>query len=413
MKNVWTVFCFTLRDGFRKKAFLLTTIIVSAIILFVCMLPGLINGSEEEPGNTEVSGGVYYSGTCYIADDAGLLPNAERVLRASFSGITVEKIESGQIADYKEKLLEEGGSIVLSVTEKDGMPFISFYEKSFMSGVPTDEIVRVLSKSYVAGILAESGVEAGLIESAVSDLQYTLETVSESDFAGYTLGIVITMIIFFAVYFYGYGVSMSIATEKASRVMETLIVSTKPASVLLGKCLGMGLLGLCQLAVFLLVGSFGYKFLLPENFTIMGMPLEFTNFTPGVALLILCYFLLGYALYALMNSVCGAMVNRIEDLNSAMMPVVLVSMISFYCSYITVIADSPSMKRLVSLIPFTSPFALPFRLLNETVPAGELVLSLALLVVTGVLVAFISVKLYSASVLHYGSRLKFKDLKKL
>lgn len=411
MKNVWIVFNFTLRDGIRKKAFLLTTIIMSLIILFVCMLPGLLGGDGADSGETESTGSLYFSGTCYLSDEAGLLPDAEASLQAA--GITVKKIEPGQIDEMKEKLMEEGGSVVLSVTEKDGLPFLSIYEKSFMSGVPTEEIVRILSKSYGAGILSESGVTADLIQSAVSDLQYSLETVSETDLTGYALGLVVTMIIFFAVYFYGYGVSMSIATEKASRVMETLIVSTKPSSILLGKCLGMGVLGLCQLAVFLAVGSLGYKFLIPENFTIMGMPLEFTNFTPGAALLILCYFLLGYALYALMNSVCGAMVNRMEDLNSAMMPVMLISLVSFYFSYITVIADDPAMKRLVSLIPFTSPFALPYRLLNESVPAGEIVLSLALLVAAGVLVAFISVKLYSASVLHYGSRLRLKDLRKL
>lgn len=127
----------------------------------------------------------------------------------------------------------------------------------------------------------------------------------------------------------------------------------------------------------------------------------------------LVYFLLGYALYAMMNSVCGATVSRAEDLNSAMMPVMLVSVVAFYAALMTVFAPTEGIKRIVTYIPFTSPFVLPFRLLNERVPAGDIAVSIALLVIAIVLVAAVSVKLYSASVLHYGQRLKLKDIFKL
>ena len=71
------------------------------------------------------------------------------------------------------------------------------------------------------------------------------------------------------------------------------------------------------------------------------------------------------------------------------------------------------LKRIVTYIPFTSPFVMPFRLLNDTVPAADIAISVGLLLVAIVLVAAASVRIYSASVLHYGQRLKLRELFKL
>ena len=144
-----------------------------------------------------------------------------------------------------------------------------------------------------------------------------------------------------------------------------------------------------------------------------GMPLALSAFTPASALLILVYFLLGYALYAVLNSVCGATVSRTEDLNAAMMPTVFISLIAFYAAYLVMFIPNEAAKRVVTYIPFTSPFLLPFRLLNETVPAMDIVISLVLLIICIAVVALLSIRIYSASVLHYGQRLKLKDILRL
>ena len=73
----------------------------------------------------------------------------------------------------------------------------------------------------------------------------------------------------------------------------------------------------------------------------------------------------------------------------------------------------PGIRRIVTYIPFTSPFIMPFRLLNENVPAIDIGISIVLLIAAIVLVSIVSVRLYSASVLHYGQRLKIKEIFKL
>ena len=72
-----------------------------------------------------------------------------------------------------------------------------------------------------------------------TDISYTTVPAGKMDVTGYSLGIVLTLLMFFAVYFYGYGVAMSVASEKTSRVMETLVVSAKPSRIF-GKCVAMG-----------------------------------------------------------------------------------------------------------------------------------------------------------------------------
>lgn len=101
--------------------------------------------------------------------------------------------------------------------------------------------------------------------------------------------------------------------------------------------------------------------------------------------------------------------SKIEDLNTAMMPVMFVALISFYLAYFSAIAGSGAMETIAMYLPFSSPFLMPFLLLNSEVPAGAIIGSIALLVVMIAVVLFLSIRVYSASVLHYGGRLRWKD----
>ena len=102
----------------------------------------------------------------------------------------------------------------------------------------------------------------------------------------------------------------------------------------------------------------------------------------------------------------------IEDLNSAMLPVMLVAMISFYLGYINAVMPNSGsvLQKATMYIPFSSPFIIPFRLLNGDVLASDLIISIALLVVAIVVITLICIRIYSASVLQYGKRMKLKEL---
>ena len=412
MRDIFTVFGFTLRENLRKRVFWVITVLVLVVIIAACGILAAVGGGEEpdeEPAPQEKTD------TCYLIDAQGLVPGAAEALDQAFSGVRFEAADASRLEVLKAEVKEDGAKTIAEILpgEAGGLPTLKLYASNFMTGMPVDGIAQVIKGLYVSQVLGAAGVSAENTALALSSVSYSLETLGKMEISGYILGILITMVIFFAVYYYGYGVAMSVAQEKTSRVMETLVVSAKPSRILLGKCLAMGVLGLLQLSAFLIVGALSWSLLIPADFTIAGMPLSLSAFTLPTALLTLVYFLLGYALYAVINSVCGATVSRAEDLSSAMMPAILISMVSFYAAYIVMFLPSEGIKRIVTYIPFTSPFIMPYRLLNDTVFSLDIAVSLLLLLVSILLVALASVRIYSASVLRYGQRIRLKDMFRL
>ncbi len=409
MKDIFTVFGFTLRENLRKRVFWVITVLVLVVIVAACVILSVLGGGEEQSPSEEPPP-QEKTDVCYIVDANGLVAGAAETLNQSFGSIGFESADASRLEELKAAVRDDRTKSIVEILPggEGGLPQLKLYAFNFMTG-----IAQVVKGLYVSQVLGAAGVSAENTALALSSISYSMETLGKMEVSGYILGILITMVIFFAVYYYGYGVAMSVAQEKTSRVMETLVVSAKPSRILLGKCLAMGVLGLVQLSAFLIVGALSWSLLIPADFTIGGLPLTLSAFTLPTALLTLTYFLLGYALYALINSVCGATVSRAEDLSAAMMPAILISMVSFYAAYLVMFLPSEGIKRIVTYIPFTAPFIMPYRLLNDTVAAGDIVISLLLLLASIVLVALLSVRIYSASVLRYGQRIRLKDMFKL
>jgi ABC-2 type transport system permease protein len=404
MKQILTVFRFTFVEAARKKSFIIMTCIVLVLILLSCMLP-MLSGQIASAFDSD------QSKTCYLLIDSDRIPGAKATLQALYPGVEFFDGDKNLSGTYKDEIKVDGDTAMIEIVETDGIPYLRVTTKDFMSFLDAAQVADSLSPIYIREVMREQGVAEEWIDFSQTTIPYEVRIAGSMDLSGYIVGIALLMIMFFAIYYYGYGVSMSIANEKASRVMETLIVSAKPSHILIGKCLGMGALGLAQLSSFLLVAAVGYQLFVPRDFMLMGMPLSLSAFTLSSALLVLIYFILGYSLYAVMNAVCGALVDKIEDLNSAMMPVMFISMISFYVGYFTAIFDPGGIVSKIAIyVPFTSPFVVPFKLLNSDIGAADIAISIAILAIAVVVVAWLSARLYTASVLRYGKKLKIQEL---
>jgi len=206
---------------------------------------------------------------------------------------------------------------------------------------------------------------------------------------------------------------MSVASEKTSRVMELLVTSTKPSIIILGKSAAMGLLGLVQLFMVVCTGILTYKLTFPENFQIGGQVLDLSSFTPFSGVMIVLYFILGYSLFAMMNAVAGATVSKAEDVNSALMPISFISIAGFYMGFYSLPVPNGTVAIVSSIIPFSAPFSMPSRILATEVPAWQITASVFSLIITIIFIAWVSIKIYSSAILHYGKRLKLKDLLKM
>ena len=413
MKQIFDIGKFTFKVAVRKKAFIVSTIVIFILIFALCCLPRIL--SFFTGGNVESIGENFY--TCYVVNDTEKFEDCEKALASAIKDTIFVKKDSSELEKLKKSVETEEKVSVLHIYEENGAPKMKLTAKDFLNGAmsSTETINSVMSTLYKIETLRENGVSEEIIALSETPVSLEIETLGNMSVSGYGVGMLLITLTFMAIYYYGYGVASSVAGEKSSRVMETLVVSAKPSKILFGKCLGMGLLGLCQFGGTLLFAFVCWKTLVPEGFELFGEKLDISAFTPTSALLVLLFFILGYSLYAMMNAVCGALIDKIEDLNNAMMPVMLISIGSFYLSYFTAIMGTTYdyLVNLAMYLPFSAPFIMPFVILNGEASAFQIILSLSILAATLVAVSFVSVRVYTASVLHYGKRLKLKDAVKL
>jgi len=423
-KQVFAVAGFTFRDAVRKKSFLVTNVIFAVLILGACViLPRLGGGTgmagidiTDMPESVEAMvTAMTMDAKCLIINQSEALAGASETLSAIFPGS--ETYSPGQREEALELVKADGKTALVEISADDP-PQVTITTKDMMSAFPTQTVWETLCNMYKTHLFGQLGYDqsqaAGVLQSALPLLTASADPQGMSN---YVVGMALMLLMFMTIYVYGYGVAMSVATEKSTRVMETLIVSARPSRILLGKCIGMGIVGLLQLVGVLALSFIGARISMPSGTFAGGIGLP--DLTLGKAALLVAYFLMGYALFSMINSMCGAMVSKMEDLQSAMMPAALVSVFSFYGGYLTLGVtpaaggSTAAASSVTMLIPFTAPFAAPSVLLSGQASPGTIAASIGILLVTIVLVSIISGRVYSASVLHYGGRLRFADVRRM
>ena len=138
-----------------------------------------------------------------------------------------------------------------------------------------------------------------------------------------------------------------------------------------------------------------------------------SNITPYLGIVTIIYFVLGYFVYALLYALTGATVSKPEDIQSANTPVALLAVVGFYLSYFTMMNPTSELNLFASLFPISSPFCMPFRVMMGLASNADVIISIIILIVTILLVAKVSIKIYSNAILNYGTKMNFKDIIKM
>lgn len=173
----------------------------------------------------------------------------------------------------------------------------------------------------------------------------------------------------------------------------------------------MELFGLLQVITIIVVAFISYKAFLPEG--MLDGIIDFSKITPGFIGITLIYFVLGYILYALLYALTGSTVSKPEDINSANSPVAILAVIGFYLAYFSMMNPTSNVNTFASIFPFSSAFSMPFRIIGNTATTGQIIISIATMIITILLVAKIAIKIYSSAILHYGTKLQMKDIFKI
>lgn len=222
-------------------------------------------------------------------------------------------------------------------------------------------------------------------------------------------GLMIMPMLFALVFFLSTQTSSSylmsgVAEEKANRVMEILVTSVRPLELLMGKVLGLGALGLLQLVVWLVAGLL---------FVNLGGQIDFLK---GITIpfdlvaVTLIYFLLSYFMYAGILGAIGAVAGSEQESRQISGIITIIGIIPFF--FITAFIFSPNGPLVIALtlIPFTAPLSVILRMSLSTVPAWQIIASIAILLVTTVLALWGGARIFRWSMLMYGKRPGVRDI---
>lgn len=404
MRDLFTVASFTIKDMIKRKSFIIGTIIILVLIVIGFNVPNIIKaikGNDEEIWNDKI----------LIIDSQNIFEGALQNLNAEELGYNLEITNKElSINEIKEKINNEEIDYCLNLNKKDNTLKIDYILKSkgTFESEPS-QLIDMFTDLYTNIQISKLGLTQEQVNSLYLGVEMNTVETEENSASGNVFAIMLlSLVLFYAIYFCAYQVSSSITTEKTSKIMETLVTSTTPKIIVLGKTIGIGIVGLIQVAAMIIVSIISANVFLEEG--MLDTVLDMSNITPVLAILILVYFILGYFLYALLYALTGSTVSKPEDINSANGPVAVLAVIGFYLAYFSMMNPTSDINIFASMFPLSASFSMPFRIMMGTATTSQVIGSIAILVLSIIIIAKISIKIYSSAILNYGTKLSIKDM---
>ena len=398
MNDILTVMKFTMKEMVRRKSFIISTIIILVLIVIGFNVPNIIKGIKGEDVEAKL----------LIVDRENIFEGNLELLKESDLGYEIE-IGQNSEEEVKQKIADEEIDSSIIIEKQENNIKIRYIVKSavLMEDVP-EEIINAINGLYTNIQIGKIGLTEEQLQTITPNFEFSLEQTDEEAEGNVFVMMLMSLVLFYAIYFCAYQVSSSITTEKTSKIMETLVTSTSPRTIILGKTLGIGLVGLIQLIVIVGTAIISAKtFLDPE---IIKAALDVSNITITLGIITIIYFILGYFEYSLLYALTGSTVSKPEDIQSANSPVAIISVIGFYLAYFTMMNPASELNVFASLLPISSPFCMPFRIMMGLASTTDILISVLILIATIAIIAKIAIKIYSSAILNYGTKMSIKDI---
>ena len=405
MKDFFTVAEFTVKETIRRKSFSISMLIIIVIIVIGFNIPNIVNHFSN--GSSEKEKILIVDSDNIFEDTIINIGNED-----SSYEYTISKDSISQ-DDIKKKLKNDEFDSCLVFKKENQKIQIDYIVESLMIGqtIPQD-LIENFSIQYTAVQIKKAGLTQEQLESMFTQFDINTIQIDENAAKGNSIvPMLLSIVLFYAIYFCAYQVSTSITTEKTSKIMETLVTSTSPKQIVLGKTVGIGFVGICQVAIITMTAVFSAKTFLPVESIKNVFDLSAINAQFIIATIV--YFLLGYFMYALLYALTGSMVSKPEDIQSANGPVAILAVIGFYLSYFTMMNPASELNVFASMFPISSPFCMPFRVMMGLAKPTDVIISIVILLITGIIIAKIAIKIYSNAILNYGTKMSFYDIVKM
>ena len=384
---------------YRSRAMRLSTVVMVLLILAAGVLGKFLLGGDDDAPAT---GGPVVAVEDQMAD---YVPHVKKV---SGGQIDVETIGNGEAENYLRERSEsdaDGPAVVLAgqpgtpdlVTATDGMTGADQQLSAVVNTAATAWLMEdrgiTLSDDDYSTLVSTVSVPVSVVTIGTANL-------IESDPIGYISSFVGLMILFMMIMMGITTIANGVVEEKSSRVVEIVLTTVRPRTLLLGKILGIGTFLLLQFVLFAIAA------VISLNLAGLWLDLGLGSYLAWLAV----WLVLGFFFYAMATGALAATASRQEDLGAVTSPISMTLLIPFYVGLFLVPAmPEATVTKVLSMVPGISPFAMPVRQAYDTVTTSELLIAAALGVVAIPLVAAIAGKIYENSILHTGRRLKITE----
>ncbi len=392
----------------RKKSFIVMIFVVPGLILAMGGAIALIAKNSDELTDKEV---------VKVIDKSG-------VFAGKFKDQNNLKFETStqSLADLKADLKKDESLSALEIpVDYAKKNAVKIYSKKKPGITLTQKIQDEMNDIAVSAGMLKNHIDTALLHSIKSDISLdTVEITETGDNktnlgANIGIGIACAILIYLSLFIYGAQVMRGVIEEKTSRIIEVIISSVKPFQLMLGKIIGVGLVGLTQFSAWIILSIISTK--------IAGHAMSSGGMLGALAVLqtipfgkvLICfifYFLGGYLLYSALFAAVGSAVDSETETQQFMFPITLPLLFTYILS-VSILFRAPDSTLAVwlSIIPFTSPVAMMLRM-PFGVPDWQLALSMVLLVVTFIFTTYVAARIYRVGVLMYGKKASYKELVK-
>jgi ABC-2 type transport system permease protein len=332
----------------QGRAFLISTIVIVAMIVAGVVVPGL--NDQTTRVHAGITGATPASLTSALRDAA----------RAQHAQLRVRRYPTVAAG---EKAVRDGETDVLIVAAQR-LVWKSEPDAEVAAAVTSAvQRVRFTDRAAALGLTA---AQTGTLLAPAPLPARSLEPVDPDDEARQAIAFVCFIVLLLMILVYGSAVSEGVAQEKGTRVMELLVCRVRPRDLLAGKVLGIGVVGLGQMLLGLVAGGVAIV-----AFDTVDVP----NAVPAALASAVLWFALGYAFWSVAFAAVGALVSRVEDLQAAVAPLTWTMTLSALVAPVASEAPDAWYVRVASLLPITAPFVMPVRIAVSSVAPWEVVVA--------------------------------------
>jgi ABC-2 type transport system permease protein len=387
-RSIWLVAKREILERGRSRGFILSVLFTTLLVIGSFVIPTLLFGDQE----TKTVGVVQPAPTgleVAIGATADRLDQQVAVVPMADATVARAALDGGEV----DAVLEVPADLSSAGT-------IQFAEE------PDQALAQTISATVVAlrfqDLVADAEIDPAALLAAQQppDID-SLDPQTDADQSRFLFANIGAVLILIGIFSFGFTVLTGVIEEKQSRVVEVVLSTVRPRDLLMGKVLGIGILGLIQLVVFvgaaLAAAAITGRFTLPET-------------TPGAVVLLTIWFVLGYALYSTALGFLGALASRLEEASNASTPVTMIAMASYFVAIFAVINDpSGLVAQVATFIPASAPFVVPLRAAFDAIGPIEVVLALVVTIAAIWILFTIGARVYAGAVLQTAGRMKIRD----